>query len=109
MMRQNRMSQRSSANAPLTRGQLLALVLVFIVTAFALLALDQRNLLGPLKATAERPIFALSERFTSFGDGLRKFGARFGNVGELRDENVTTEALLETIAAAAVVETSHDE
>ena len=87
MMRQNRMSTRSSNNAPLTRGQLLALILVFIVTALALLTLDRRNLLGPLKGVVERPIFALSERFTSVGNGLRTFTAQFGNVGELRDEN----------------------
>jgi rod shape-determining protein MreC len=81
------MSTRSSNNAPLTRGQLLALILVFIVTALALLTLDRRNLLGPLKGVVERPIFALSERFTSVGNGLRTFTSQFGNVGELRDEN----------------------
>lgn len=86
-MRQNRMATRSSNNAPLTRGQLLALILVFIVTALALLTLDRRNLLGPLKGVVERPIFALSERFTSVGNGLRTFTSQFGNVGELRDEN----------------------
>lgn len=87
MMRQNRMSTRSSNNAPLTRGQLLALILVFIVTALALLTLDRRNLLGPLKGVVERPVFALSERFTSIGNGLRTFTSQFGNVGELRAEN----------------------
>ena len=87
MMRQNRMSTRSSNNAPLTRGQLLALILVFIVTALALLTLDRRNLLGPLKGVVERPIFALSDRFTSVGNGLRTFTSQFGNVGELRAEN----------------------
>lgn len=86
-MRQNRMATRSSNNAPLTRGQLLALILVFIVTALALLTLDRRNLLGPLKEAVERPLFAVSERFTSVGNGLRDYGSRFGNVDELRDEN----------------------
>jgi rod shape-determining protein MreC len=81
------MSTRSSNNAPLTRGQLLALILVFIVTALALLTLDRRNLLGPLKGVVERPVFALSERFTSVGNGLRNFTSQFGNVGELRTEN----------------------
>ena len=100
MIRQNRMSQRSSGNTPLTRGQLLALVLVFIVTALALLTLDRRNLLGPLKEAAERPIFAVSERFTSFGDGLRNFGARFGNVGELRTENERLQAENDRLRAA---------
>ncbi len=86
-MRQNRMSTRSSNTSPLTRGQLTALIVLFVLTAFALLMLDRRNLLEPLKQTAERPLLALSGRFTSLGDGLRHFGERFGNVGELRVEN----------------------
>ena len=92
MMRQNRMSTRSSNGAPLTRGQLLALVLVFVVTALALLTLDRRNLLGPLKGVIERPLFAVSEQFTSLGNGLREFTSRFGNVGELRTENERLQA-----------------
>ncbi len=93
MMRQSRMSTRSSPNgAPLTRGQLLALILVFVVTAFALLMLDQRNLLGPLKYAVERPIFALSDKFIGIGNGIRHFTDQFGDVSDLRAENERLQA-----------------
>jgi len=86
-MRQTRMAPRNPNHAPLSRGQLLALILIFVITAFALLLLDRRNLLEPIKAVTERPLLAVSERFTSMGEGLRSFSDRFGNVAELRAEN----------------------
>ena len=86
-MRQSRMAPRNPNHAPLARGQLLALILIFVITAFALLFLDRRALLEPLKAATERPILALSERFTTVGEGARSFTERFGNVAELRTEN----------------------
>jgi rod shape-determining protein MreC len=100
MMRQPRMASRSSSNAPLTRGQLTALVVLFIITAFALLMLDRRSLLNPLKGAAERPIMALSERFTALGDGLRHFSERFGNVADLRAENERLQAENDRLRAA---------
>jgi rod shape-determining protein MreC len=99
-MRQSRMAPRSPNAAPLTRGQLTALVVLFIVTAFALLALDSRDLLGPLKGVAERPLLALSERFAGAGNGLRRFSERFGNVAEMREENDRLIAENERLRAA---------
>lgn len=92
MIRQPRMAPRSSNNAPLTRGQLTALIVLFILTAFALLMLDRRSLLDPLKGAVERPVLALSERFTSVGEGIRHFSQRFGNVADLRAENERLQA-----------------
>ncbi len=91
-MRQSRMVPRNANHAPLSRGQLLALILIFVITAFALLLLDRRNLLEPIKALTERPLLVLSERFTSVGAGLRSFGERFGNVADLRAENERLQA-----------------
>lgn len=100
-MRQTRMAPRTPTHAPLSRGQLLALVLIFVITAFALLLLDRRDLLEPLKAASERPLLALSERFTSAGEGLRSFGERFGNVAEIRDENKRLQEENDRLRAAA--------
>ena len=100
-MRQSRMVPRNANRAPLARGQLLALILIFVVTAFALLLLDRRNLLEPIKAASERPLLALSERFTSVGEGLRSFTDRFGNVAELRDENKRLQGENDQLRAAA--------
>lgn len=100
-MRQSRMAPRSPNHAPLTRGQLLALILIFVVTAFALLLLDRRNLLEPIKAATERPLLSLSERFTSVGYGLRSFGDRFGNVAALRAQNERLQAENDSLRAAA--------
>ena len=101
MMRQNRMSQRSSGNAPLTRGQLLALVLVFIVTALALLTLDRRNLLAPAESGCRAPDSSRSVNASPrLVTALRNFGARFGNVGELRAENERLQAENDRLRAA---------
>lgn len=100
MMRQSRMAPRSSNNAPLTRGQLTALIVLFIITAFALLMLDRRSLLDPLKGVVERPILAVSERFTGIGEGIRNFSQRFGNVAELRAENERLQAENDRLRAA---------
>lgn len=101
MIRQSRMSTRSGGNAPLTRGQLLTLVLVFIVTALALLLLDQRNLLGPVKSVVERPIFAVSQQLMNVGKGLTNFTDRFGNVTEIRAENDRLQAENDQLRSAA--------
>lgn len=87
MMRQSRMSTRSDNSAPLSRGQLLALVGLFAVTALILILLDRGHLLDALKRPAERPLLALGQSFTGVGERLRHFGDRFGNVEDLRAEN----------------------
>jgi rod shape-determining protein MreC len=81
------MSTRSPNAAPLSRGQIAALVGLFVLTALVLLLLDRGDRLGPLKGPLERPLLALSERFTSVGEGVRRLGDRFGNTTELQAEN----------------------
>ncbi len=106
MMRQGRMSTRGPSTALLTRGQIAALVGLFILTALVLLLLDRGGRLGPLKGPLERPLLALSERFTSFGEGVRKVGDRFGNTSELSVENQRLQAENDRLRAneALVVE-----
>jgi rod shape-determining protein MreC len=71
----------------LTRGQIATLVGLFILTALVLLLLDRGNRLGPLKGPLERPLLALSGRFTTLGERVRDFGDRFGNTAQLQAEN----------------------
>ncbi len=99
-MRQGRMSTRSPNTAPLTRGQIAVLVALFVATALVLLLLDRGNRLGPLKGPLERPVLALSERFTSVGDRIRHIGDRFGNTKELQAENDRLRAEVERLQAA---------
>lgn len=99
-MRQGRMSTRSPNTASLTRGQIAVLVALFVATALVLLLLDRGNRLGPLKGPLERPLLALSERFTSLGEGARHFGDRFGNTSELEEENARLRAEIERLQAA---------
>lgn len=94
------MSTRSPNTASLTRGQIAALVALFIATALVLLLLDRGNRLGPLKGPLERPLLALSERFTSLGEGVRNVGDRFGNTSELQAENDQLKAEIERLRAA---------
>jgi rod shape-determining protein MreC len=94
------MSTRSPNTASLTRGQIAALVALFIATALVLLLLDRGNRLGPLKGPLERPILALSERFTSIGESVRNFGDRFGNTTELEEENARLRAEVERLQGA---------
>jgi rod shape-determining protein MreC len=94
------MSTRSPNTASLTRGQIAALVALFIATALVLLLLDRGNRLGPLKGPLERPILALSERFTSIGESVRNFGDRFGNTTELEEENARLRAEIERLQGA---------
>lgn len=105
-MRQGRMSTRSPNHAPLTRGQIATLVGLFILTALVLLMLDRGNRLGPLKGPLERPLLALSERFTSIGEGVRNIGNRFGNTAELEAENERLTAEINRLKAyeAQVIE-----
>jgi rod shape-determining protein MreC len=99
-MRQGRMSTRSPNTASLTRGQIATLVALFIATALVLLLLDRGNRLGPLKGPLERPLLALSERFTSLGEGVRDFGDRFGNTKDLEAENARLQAEIERLQGA---------
>jgi rod shape-determining protein MreC len=94
------MSTRSPNAAPLTRGQIAVLVALFVATALVLLLLDKGNRLGPLKGPLERPVLALSEKFTSVGERIRHFGDRFGNTKQLEEENARLRAELERLQAA---------
>lgn len=98
-MRQG-MSTRSPSAAPLTRAQLASLVGLFVLTALVLLLLDRGDRLGPLKGPLERPLRALSVRFTSIGEGVRNFGDRFGNTAELEAENARLRAENDRLKAA---------
>jgi rod shape-determining protein MreC len=100
------MSARGPNSPLLTRGQIAVLVGLFIITALVLLLLDRGGRLGPLKGPLERPVAALSERFTSFGQGVRKIGDRFGNTSELSVENQRLQAENDRLRAneALVVE-----
>jgi rod shape-determining protein MreC len=99
-MRQTRMAPRSSHNSLLTRGQLTAFLLLLLLIVFALLMLDRRSLLDPVKGAAGRPIAALGHGFTALGDGIRHFGDRFGNVAPLQAENDRLQAQNQQLPAA---------
>ena len=71
MMRQPRMSTRSDNSAPLTRGQVAALIGLFAFTALVLILLDRSHLLDSLKRPTERPFLALGETFTGLGERVR--------------------------------------
>jgi rod shape-determining protein MreC len=81
------MRTRGRSPAGLSRGQTLALVLLFILTSSSFIMLDRSQLLDPFKRAGEGPAVAVGGAFAGAGERARRFGNRFGDVAELRAEN----------------------
>ena len=78
---------RTAEPAVVSRRQLVALVLLFVVTGLIFIRLDQGQLLDSLKGPVERPVRVAGGAFTEAGVRVRAVGDRFGNVEELSAEN----------------------
>ena len=91
---------RASTPSALSPRQLVALVLLFVVTSLAFIMLDRRALFDPLKGPVEGPVRAAAEGFTRAGDRVRDFGDRFGNAEALRAENERLRAENERLRAS---------
>lgn len=81
------MRMRGRSPAGLSRGQTVALILLFILTSSSFIMLDRVNLLDPFKRAGEGPAVAVTGGFAGLGERVRHVGDRFGNVAELRAEN----------------------
>ena len=81
------MRMRGRSPAGLSRGQTVALILLFILTSSSFIMLDRVNLLDPFKRAGEGSAVAVTGGFAGLGDQVRRVGDRFGNVVELRAEN----------------------
>ncbi len=94
------MRMRGRSPAGLSRGQTVALILLFILTSSSFIMLDQVNLLDPFKRAGEGPAVAVTGGFARLGERVRHAGDRFGNVAELRAENNRLRAENERLLAA---------
>src|ERR687885_38389 len=81
------MRMRGRSPAGLSRGQTVALILLFILTSSSFIMLDRVHLLDPFKRAGEGPAVAVTGGFAGLGDRLRHAGDRFGDVTELQAEN----------------------
>ena len=94
------MRMRGRNPAGLSRGQTVALILLFILTSSSFIMLDRVNLLDPFKRAGEGPAVAVTGGFAGLGERVRHVGDRFGNVAELRAENDQLRAENERLRAA---------
>ena len=94
------MRMRGRSPAGLSRGQTVALILLFILTSSSFIMLDRVNLLDPFKRAGEGPAVAVTGGFAGLGERLQHAGDRFGNVAELRSENDQLRAENERLRAA---------
>jgi rod shape-determining protein MreC len=94
------MRMRGRSPAGLSRGQTVALILLFILTSSSFIMLDRVHLLDPFKHAGEGPAVAVAGGFAGLGDRVRHAGDRFGNVAELRAENERLHAENERLLAA---------
>ena len=94
------MRMRGRSPAGLSRGQTVALILLFILTSSSFIMLDRVNLLDPFKRAGEGPAVAVTGGFAGLGERVRHVGDRFGNVAELRAENDQLRAENERLRAA---------
>ena len=94
------MRMRGRNPAGLSRGQTVALILLFILTSSSFIMLDRVNLLDPFKRAGEGPAVAVTGGFAGLGERLQHAGDRFGNVAELRSENDQLRAENERLRAA---------
>ncbi len=100
-MRPARQTRTRGATTPaLSPRQLVALVLLFVLTSLSFVVLDRRALLDPLKGPVEGPLRAAAEGFTRAGQRVGDAGDRFGNVEELRAENERLRADNERLRAS---------
>jgi rod shape-determining protein MreC len=94
------MRMRGRSPAGLSRGQTVALILLFILTSSSFIMLDRVHLLDPFKRAGEGPAVAVTGGFAGLGDWVRHAGDRFGNVAEVRAENDRLHAENERLLAA---------
>jgi rod shape-determining protein MreC len=81
------MQSRSIDRMALTRGQLAALAVVYVLTCLAFILIDRRGMLDPLKRLVDPPMRAASSSFTTLSTTLQGLGHRLDGSREVRAEN----------------------